>query len=319
MISLSLLGSQICQAAQPSVQALIRQCEQRLAAREPVRPALSPKRQDNWLTLGAALAAGSANADTAGDVQDPPGDYTPWPYRVGPAYPDDDWRSFGRDVRELPETIWDDTKAVFTDPVALVGILAAGAAGIAINATGVDDAVAKRTDGHRQLCKEADGIGGFFGSPAFHFPLAAVMYGAGLVGDDTKLYETSKTLMNALAINGTFTLLLKWATRTESPNDDENGWPSGHTSSSFCVATVMHKTYGPWVGVPLFAFAGYVGYERIDARNHDFSDVVSGMLIGIAVGHAVANNHETKVLGMEVIPYADPATGAVGLGLMKAW
>ena len=43
------------------------------------------------------------------------------------------------------------------------------------------------------------------------------------------------------------------------------------------------------------------------------------MRIGIAGGHAVANNHEMKGLGMDVVPYADPATGAVGLGLMKAW
>jgi hypothetical protein len=62
-----------------------------------------------------------------------------------------------------------------------------------------------------------------------------------------------------------------------------------------------------------------VGYERIDARNHDFSDVISGALIGIAIGHAVAANHEAKVFGMDVIPYADPQRGAFGVALAKQW
>jgi len=79
---------------------------------------------------------------------------------------------------------------------------------------------------------------------------------------------------------------------------------------------VLHEAYGPWVGIPLFAFASYVGYERIDARNHDFSDVLSGMLIGIAIGHAVSQNHQPKIFGFDVIPYAAPSGGA-GVALVK--
>ncbi len=258
----------------------------------------------------------------AADAEPVEGDQSPyvhWSQRRGPAYSTDKWRSFGRDVQELPLTVWDDLKYSFTDPVFLGGMLAAGAAGIAINATGGDDAVARRTDGHRQLCKELDGIGGFFGSPAFHFPLAALMYGTGLVTEDAKLYETSKTLINALILNGVSNVLLKIACRTESPNDDENGWPSGHTSSTFTVATVMYEAYGPWIGAPLFAFAAFVGYERIDARNHDFSDVVSGMVMGIVWGYAVSKNHKPQIFGMDLEPFVDPATNAVGVSLTKRW
>ena len=271
-------------------------------------PAAGTWLQLGWLTVSAA---GESEADSA--------PYTPWPQRRGQAYPGDYWHSFGRDAKELPLTVWDDTKATFTDRTAIIGLLAAGAAGIIINATGVDDAVDRRTDGHRHLSKSLDGIGGFFGSPAVHFPMAGAMYLAGLAGEDTKLYETSKTLLNALIINGVTVQGLKWATRTESPNGDELGWPSGHTSSSFVVATVMYDAYGPWVGVPLLAFAGFVGYERIDARNHDFSDVVSGAIMGIVIAHAVSNNHEMKIFGMDLVPYADPNTGAVGLALSKTW
>jgi len=252
------------------------------------------------------------------EAAEQPASYIPWPQRRGPAYPDDKWRSFGRDAKELPFTVWDDTKACATSPVVILGFLAAGGAGIAINATGVDDTIDERTDGHRHLNSEADGIGGFFGSPAFHFPLAAVMYAGGLIGEDAKLYEVSKTLMNALIINGLTNVALKVMCRTRSPNGDALGWPSGHTSSSFVVATVINETYGPLLGIPLFAFAGYVGYERIDARNHDFSDVISGMIMGIVIGYAVAHHREPKVFGFDVLPMAGP-DGTIGVMLAKTW
>jgi len=73
------------------------------------------------------------------------------------------------------------------------------------------------------------------------------------------------------------------------------------------------------VGVPLYAFAAFVGYERIDARNHDFSDVVSGAILGTAIGWAVARHHQPKLLGMDVVPMADPESGAVGVMLVGRW
>lgn len=282
----------------------------------------------SWLQLGAVLAAQAEPSEPAPDfATEEAAGFVPWRQRRGPAYPNDFWRSLGRDSKELPLTLWDDTKHAFTDPVFLAGMLAAGVAGIVINGTGVDDTVDSRTDGHRHLSKGLDGLGGFLGSPAQHFWMTGLWY-LGSLGLETtgrgspavtKSYETSKTMMNALILNGLITQTLKWAVRTESPNGDENGWPSGHTSSSFTVATVMYHAYGPWVGIPLYAFAGFVGYERIDARNHDFSDVISGMIIGTVVGHVVSQNHENKIFGMTLMPYADPERGAFGLALGKTW
>lgn len=241
-----------------------------------------------------------------------------WSKRRGPAYKGDWLHSFGRDAKEIPATMWDDTRATFTDPWALVGLGVAGAAGIAINASGADDCV----DDHyskngSQLNKFWDNVGDVGGNPGIHFAFAGAMYFTTLVGEDVKNYEVSKALMNALAINGLATIALKGVVRTYSPNGDSFGWPSGHTSSTFCLATVMHEAYGPWVGVPLFAFAGFVGYERVDARNHDFSDVISGAVMGVAIGHAVMQNHKPRILGFEAIPWADPQKNAIGLALVR--
>ena len=246
--------------------------------------------------------------------------FVPWHERRGQAYPGDFWRSFGRDAKEMPATLWDDTKATATNPFSLVCLGLAGAGGIALHGNNGDDQVERHfTRNGSQLNTFWDSVGDAGGSPSTHFAVTGVMYFSSLARGDTKTYEVSKTLLNALAINGLGTLALKAAARTESPNGDENGWPSGHASSSFCFAAVMHEAYGPWVGIPLYGFASYVGYERIDARNHNVSDVISGALIGLAIGHAVAGNHQPKILAMDVIPYIDPATGSAGVALAKQW
>jgi membrane-associated phospholipid phosphatase len=242
--------------------------------------------------------------------------YVPWKERRGSAYPGDFWTSFGRDSKEMPATLWDDAKAVVTNPVSLIGIGLAGAAGIAISASGTDGEIAEQTLNHPTLNHFWDSFFDATGNPGTHFAVAGAMYFTSLATQDTKNYEISKTLINALAINGLTMLTLERSINTHSPNGDPFGWPSGHTSSSFTVATVLAEEYGPLAGVPAFAFASLVGFERIDARNHDFSDVVSGALIGMAIGHAVVQNHQPKVMGFEITPYAD-ISGGVGMAMIK--
>lgn len=288
-----------------------------------------------WLANGLALAAeadaAAARAEAAPAAPaatrpadaPPPGEakpYVPWRQRYGPAYPDDPWRSAGRWAQELPATLLDDTVFTFTDPAALI-VMTAGIGGGAIVSCTADSDVADhyRQHGHC-LPGWLDNLGDTIGHPGVHFGVAGAMYVSSLVRESPRDYERSKTLINALAINGLFTLALKGIADTDVPNGNDYGWPSGHTSSSFCFASVMHRQYGWRVGLPCYVAAAFVGYERVDARNHDLSDVVSGALIGIAIGHAVARNHDQRLelLGMDVVPYS-PRSGGVGLALVGSW
>jgi hypothetical protein len=212
--------------------------------------------------------------------------------------------------------MWDDTKATVMNPLGLVCLGAAGVTGIVLSGNNGNDQVERHFRRHSGLNGFWDTVGDAGGNPGTHFAIAGAMYFASYVKGDTKTYEVSKTMLSALALNGITTMALKVAARTESPNGDEFGWPSGHASSSFCFATVLHESYGPWLGIPAFAFAAFVSYERLDARNHDFSDVISGALIGIAIGHAVSQNHKPRILGMDVVPYVHPE-GGMGLALYK--
>ena len=44
----------------------------------------------------------------------------------------------------------------------------------------------------------------------------------------------------------------------------------------------MRRRYGLKWGVPFYALAAFVGYSRVESRNHYTHDVVAGAAIGIA-------------------------------------
>jgi len=290
-------------------------------------PARTDAVDDNlpWLAAGAMLARELAEerarpSDTQPARADHKLPYVRWRKRYGPAYPDDKLKSFGRDLKEFPDSLLDDAVATVTNPVSLVSFALAGGAAFALKGANANDPVERHFWKHGgQLNDFWDTVGDVGGHPGVHVAVAAAGYTYGLCAEDNRTYEASKTMLNALALNGMVTLTLKAVAQTESPNGDDVGWPSGHTSSSFCFATVAWHEYGPWVGAPLMAFAAYVGYERIDARNHDFNDVISGALIGFAIGHAVASNHKARIAGLDVVPYVGSRGDALGVALAKQW
>lgn len=223
-----------------------------------------------------------------------------------------------RDVDELPREIWRDTKRVYGNPVNLAILGGAYAGSLAIQKTGPDDTVERHYDRHdRTFNREWSDAFGAIGNPGTHFALAGVWYLAGQQGGDTKTYEVGKTLFSALAINGVTVMLGQSASWDKSPNGEWGTFPSGHTSSSFVMASVLHQAYGHAVGIPLYGVATLAGVQRLDSREHYFSDVVMGGVMGTLIGHTVASGREPEFFGWKVMPYANPETGASGIAFMK--
>ena len=69
---------------------------------------------------------------------------------------------------------------------------------------------------------------------------------------------------------------------------------------------------------PLHLALRALGLRSIHYDQVRLNDVISGALIGAAIGHIVAQNHNQKVFGMDVVPYAD-YRGGFGLALEKRW
>jgi len=67
----------------------------------------------------------------------------------------------------------------------------------------------------------------------------------------------------------------------DTPNHDNQSFPSGHTSFVFATATTLSLQYKKWyVTVPAFAWAGSVGYSRMYLGKHYPSDVFGGIVVG---------------------------------------
>lgn len=63
-------------------------------------------------------------------------------------------------------------------------------------------------------------------------------------------------------------------------------FPSGHTSSTFALATSLSLSYPKWyVIVPSYAFAATTAYSRLYLGVHYPSDVLGGMIVGAGTSY----------------------------------
>ena len=195
-------------------------------------------------------------------------------------------------------------------------LLGAGSVSYAMHES-LDDDVAENTARHRNRWGKTQNFIAGIGNPPHQLAAISGLYAYSLLQDDVESHELSKSLLNAVAITEMGTTMLKFAANTGRPNGDSYGWPSGHTSSSFAFASVLDEYYGHWFGIPAYTVAGLVAWERIDDREHDLSDVVFGAALGYVIGRTVAHDHHTRICGMQLEPFTNPATGSTGIALER--
>jgi membrane-associated phospholipid phosphatase len=69
---------------------------------------------------------------------------------------------------------------------------------------------------------------------------------------------------------------------------DKYSMPSGHTTAAFAIATALTLRYPkPYVYIPAYAWAAFVGYGRIYMGLHYPSDVLAGAILGSASALAI--------------------------------
>ena len=79
---------------------------------------------------------------------------------------------------------------------------------------------------------------------------------------------------------------IKYGAKEMRPDGStRNSFPSGHTSTAFVSATILHKEYGltrsPWYSIAGYGVATATGVMRVLNNRHWVSDVLSGAGIGI--------------------------------------
>ena len=85
------------------------------------------------------------------------------------------------------------------------------------------------------------------------------------------------------------------ADRERPDGSDRHSFPSGHTSTVFASAGVLHEFYGWEVGAVADALGVLTAFSRVQANKHWFSDTVGGGLLGFSIGRAVARAHREQL------------------------
>jgi hypothetical protein len=224
------------------------------------------------------------------------------------------------DLLDLPDRIIEDSQDTFFRVDNISALLLAGGASIVLHQSNADKDAAAYLEKHTVFKGFEDEGLKAIGSPATHLAATGLWYALSAEKQDEFNKERAWTMVTALSVTGLVTTGLKAIRDNDTPNGKAWAWPSGHTSSSFTVASVLHEFYGLKVGIPAYVVAALVGYRMMDAGDHWASDVVFGATLGWVVGHTIAAKHKKlEVAGFEILPYytATRDGPAIGVGLIK--
>lgn len=182
------------------------------------------------------------------------------------------------------------------------------------------------------------------GGGTYTLPMIAVFSLAGMLGSPRET-DTAILLAESAASTGLWTEALKQASRRTRPREtvegdgDWNGpaalfaedpvgghglqsFPSGHSSGSWAIATVLAHQYPAHHVIPVLAYSGAaaMSYSRMVVNAHWFSDVVVGALIGYGCARQTIGSREAR----QGLPdgnshplhvYLDMGNGYHGVGL----
>lgn len=224
-------------------------------------------------------------------------------------------------VDDWPGRIVEDSKESFLRADNLFILLSAGGASVAMHSSGADKKIAENFDDNHIFHGFTDEGLNVVGHPWTQLGASALWYAISRKNQDDFNTERAEAMIAALSVTGVVTFSLKAIRDNESPNGKDWAWPSGHTASSFTVASVLDEFYGPKVGIPAYIMASVVAYRMMDSGDHWASDCVFGATLGWVVGHSFGAKHrQLEIAGFEVLPYMTATKNngsAMGVSLIK--
>jgi len=125
---------------------------------------------------------------------------------------------------------------------------------------------------------KSDGIETAGQAIAIALPIAA---GGFTIAEDDWTGLAQLTATTGTSVGTAF--LLKYAVPEERPDrSNKQSFPSDTAALAFAPATFLWDRYGWQYGVPAYLAAGFVGYSRVESKQHHWWDVAASA--GLALG-----------------------------------
>ena len=121
----------------------------------------------------------------------------------------------------------------------------------------------------------------------------------------------ARELLESVAVTTAITASLKLSIHEERPGGGTRSFPSGHTALSFCAAEFLQRRYGSHWGIPAAILATFVGYSRVQSKEHWTHDVLAGAVIGAGTSRVLTRPNPEWNVGGSLEP------GGASLGVMR--
>ena len=176
-------------------------------------------------------------------------------------------------------------------------LILGSAALAALAATKVDHQVKSYAQTKGLLPDNISHIGDMYGGRWGHWILWSSILATSLVdGKKAEMSEKMEFSTLAMVTNGILTEAMKRGFGRKRPNGSCcKSFPSGHTSHSFIIATIVNELYGNQMGIAAYCLAVLVATSRINDNKHYLSDVLFGAGLGTAVGRGFALEYQRQL------------------------
>jgi hypothetical protein len=210
------------------------------------------------------------------------------------------FKDLGGDLKRLPSR----------ETALILGAAGAAAWGI----SPADERLTNKTKGSGYLDRFLE-LGDVMGNGGVQIGGAVVTYTAGRLFRSPRTAAFGSDLIRAQVISGVTTLGVKVAVDRTRPDGNPFSFPSGHTSTSFATAAVIHRHFGWKAAIPAYGGAAYVAISRLQENSHYPSDVIVGAAVGLVAGRTVTFRAGKN--RFEVAPIASTRSVGIHVALVQ--
>ena len=217
---------------------------------------------------------------------------------------------------------WTDTKSIVTSPArwndrdwTKLGVFIVAEGGLMF----ADQSVKDYFQAHKNKTETFFSTHVFQGFGAEHsLIIMSGIFTYGVLAKNNKCVSTALLALESFALASLVTRIPKTLVGRERPDNWQgNGpytikgplrgssFPSGHTTASFAVASVIATQFrdSKWIPITAYSVAGLAGLSRVYDNKHWLTDVVAGATIGTLVGNLVSRRTTNSKL--TVVPFGN--------------